>query len=316
MLASWSKKIVARLEKLAAAFAYDYNYAVFDADGTLWSNDLSESLLSLLESEKIISVGRYNETMFPMPIMSGESLVSYYFRLCDTDLNLGYFWLCQAFAGFSPGELKEHIDDLFNKNGSISYMAFQNDGSIVEKLIDRPTVFFWQQELRAFLFEKGIDVYVVTASQEELVRMVVADPKYGFDIPSSSVIGMRLALKFSNGKNVLGQYDKSLNKNYYESMITSSLSGMTTWYSGKVAAIKEYVDPVKKPVLVAGNSESDLAMLNYAKTDPGMKILVTENDEQQSLLKEKICAMKGLDDKNENPLLKTKSWEFVSPDKF
>lgn len=316
MLSSWSEKIVARLEKLVSAFAYDDNYAVFDADGTLWSNDLSESLLSLLESEKIISIGRYNEAMFPMPIMSGESLVSYYFRLCEADINLGYFWLCQAFAGFSPGELKEHIDDLFNKNGSISYMAFQNDGSIVEKLIDRPTVFFWQQELRAFLFKKGINVYVVTASQEELVRMVVADPKYGFDIPSSSVIGMRLALRSSNGKNVLGPYDKSLNKNYYESMITSSLSGITTWYSGKVAAIKEYVDPVKKPVLVAGNSESDLAMLNYAKTDPGMKILVTENNEQQSLLKEKICAMKGLYDKNERPLLKTKSWEFVSHDQF
>jgi hypothetical protein len=316
MLASWSEKIVARLENLVSAYAYDDNYAVFDADGTLWSNDLSESLLSLLESEKIISVGRYNEAMFPMPIMSGESLVSYYFRLCDADINHGYFWLCQAFAGFSPGELKEHIDDLFNKNDSISYMAFQNDGSMVEKLIDRPTVFCWQQELRAFLFEKGINVYVVTASQEELVRMVVADPKYGFDIPSSSVIGMRLALRSSNGKNVLGQYDKRLNKNYYESMITSRLSGITTWYSGKVAAIKEYVDPIKKPVLVAGNSESDLAMLNYAKTDPGMKILVTENDEQQSLLKEKICAMKGLDDKNEHPLLKTKSWEFVSPDQF
>ncbi|WP_300457795.1 hypothetical protein [Desulfobacula sp.] len=160
-------------------------------------------------------------------------------------------------------------------------MAFQNNGSIVEKLIDRPTVFFWQQELRAFLFEKGINVYVVTASQEELVRMVVADPKYGFDIPSSSVIGMRLALRSSNAKNVLGQYDKNLNQNYYESMITSSLSGITTWYSGKVAAIKEYVDPVKKPVLVAGNSESDFAMLNYAKTDPGMKILFTKNNEQQ-----------------------------------
>ena len=316
MLFSWSEKIVARLDRLASAFAYDDNYAVFDADGTLWSNDLSESLLSLLESEKIISVGRYNEAMFPMPIMSGESLVSYYLRLCDADINLGYFWLCQAFAGFSPGELKEHIDDLFNKNGSISYMAFQNDGSLVEKLIDRPAVFSWQQELRAFLFEKGIKVYVVTASQEELVRMVVADPKYGFDIPSSRVIGMRLALRSSNGKKLLGQYDKRLNKNYYESMITSSLSGMTTWYSGKVAAIKEYVDPVKKPVLVAGNSESDLAMLNYTKTDPGMKILVTENDEQQNLLKEKICAMKGLGDKNERQLLKTKSWEFVSPDQF
>jgi phosphorylcholine phosphatase len=158
--------------------------------------------------------------------------------------------------------------------------------------------------------------YVVTASQEELVRMVVADPRYGFDIPASNIIGMRLALRSSNGKNLLGLCDKRLSKNYYESMITDSLSGITTWYSGKVAAIKEDIDPVKKPVVVAGNSESDLAMLHYAKTDPGMRILVTENDEQQRLLKEKICTKKKLDDKNDPPLLKTKSWEFVSPGQF
>ncbi len=316
MLSSWSEKMNERLEKLAATYSYDENYAVFDADGTLWSNDLSESLLAQLEYEKIISADRYHESMFPIPIKSGESLVSYYLRLCDADISLGYFWLCQAFAGFTPGELKEHIDDLFIKNSPILYMSFQNDGSITEKLIERPVVFLWQQALRTFLFEKGINVFVVTASQEELVRMVVADPKYGFDIPSSSVIGMRLALRSSDGKKVLGPYEKSLNKDYYESTLSSSLSGITTWYSGKTAAIKEYIDPVKKPVLAAGNSESDLEMLNYTETDPGLKLLVTETDDLQRHLKEKIYTMKGVGDKKENQILQTEGWEFVSPDQF
>jgi phosphorylcholine phosphatase len=201
MLSSWSEKIRDQFEKLATAYSFENNYAVFDADGTLWSNDLNEALLAQLESEKIVSAGRYNEAMFPLPIMAGESLVSYYLRLCDADISLGYFWLCQAFAGFSTGELKEQIDDLFIKKGTIPYIALQSDGSMLEKQIERPSIFTWQQELRAFLFDKGINVFVVTASQEELVRMVVADPKYGLDIPSSSVIGARLALRSSNGKN-------------------------------------------------------------------------------------------------------------------
>ncbi len=312
MLKNWPEKISEQFEKLADAYGYNDNYAVFDADGTIWSNDLSESLLAVLESEKIVSVGRYDEFMFPLPIRAGESLVSYYLRLCDADISLGYFWLCQAFSGFTPGQLKEHIDDLFHQTGPISYMEVQNDGATKEKQIERPVIFPWQKELRAFLFDRGINVHVVTASQEELVRMVVADPKYGLDIPSSSVTGMKLALRSSNGQKLLGQYDKSLDKEYYESTFTSSLAGMTTWYSGKVAAIKEYIDPFKKPVLAAGNSASDLEMLNYAETNPGIKLLVTENDEQQTLLKEKIFSMKGIDCQKEPDLFETEGWEFVT----
>jgi hypothetical protein len=30
--------------------------------------------------------------------------------------------------------------------------------------------------------ENGIEVYVMTAASEELVRMVAADPKYGYNV--------------------------------------------------------------------------------------------------------------------------------------
>lgn len=316
MLSSWPDTLVEKLEKLASKFAYDNNYAVFDADGTLWSNDLSEALLAVLESEKIISTDRYDDAMFPLPIMVGESLVSYYLRLCDADISLGYFWLCQAFSGFTTGELKEHIDDLFHQTGPIPYNSLQKDGSFAEKQIERPVAFQWQKELREFLYEKGINVYAVTASQEELVRMVVADPKYGFDIPSSSVIGMRQALRSSNGQTLLGQFDKNLNKDYYDSLLTASLSGITTWYSGKVAAIKEYIDPIKKPVLAAGNSASDLEMLNYTEEEPGIRLLVTEKDDTATLLKEKICTMNGIEQQNERELYRYDGWEFISPGLF
>jgi len=316
MLSSWSVEIIEKLENLAAAFAYDDNYAVFDADGTLWSGDLSESLLAVLESEKIISADRYDDIMFPLPIESEESLVSYYFRLCDAGISLGYFWLCQAFSGFSTGELKEHIDDLFHQTGPIMYKSLQNDGSIAEKQMERPIAFPWQKELRTFLCEKGIDVYVVTAAQEELVRMVVADPKYAFDIPSSSVIGMRQALRSSNGQALLGSHEKNLTKKYFESFLTASLSGITTWYSGKVASIKEYIEPVKKPVLAAGNSASDLEMLNYVEEDPGIRLLVTDNDDTATLLKAKICTMQGINQKNKAEHHNYAGWEFISPHFF
>ena len=42
--------------------------------------------------------------------------------------------------------------------------------------------------------ENGIEVYVMTAASEELVRMVAADPKYGYNVKPQNVIGVSTLL--------------------------------------------------------------------------------------------------------------------------
>jgi phosphorylcholine phosphatase len=312
VLTHWSDHMNARFETLSSTFSQDTPYAVFDADGTLWSHDLSESLLAYLESNHMISADRYKAEMFPIPIIKKESLFSYYLRLCDADKSLGYFWICQAFSGFSIGELKEHLDDLLLKKEPIACPSIRKDGSPIEIQIQPPAVFNEQRVLIRFLREKGIDVYVVTASQEELVRLIVSDTKYGFDIPPSKVIGMRLAVRSFDGKRLLAQHEKNLDQAYYQSRLTPSLSGLTTWYSGKVSAIKEYIDPIKKPVLAAGNSESDLAMLAYAETFPGIKLFVVSDEHPVASFNEKIHTRHAIKSPHRNLSLADQGWEFIS----
>jgi hypothetical protein len=46
------------------------------------------------------------------------------------------------------------------------------------------------------------------------------------------------------------------------------------WQEGKVAAIMAYIDPVKRPLLVAGDSRSDWAMLFHSG---GVRLWVDRN---------------------------------------
>lgn len=41
-----------------------------------------------------------------------------------------------------------------------------------------------------YLQENGIEVYILSAGHEELVRMVASNPKYGYNVKPQNVIGI------------------------------------------------------------------------------------------------------------------------------
>jgi hypothetical protein len=91
----------------------------------------------------------------------------------------------------------------------------------------------------------GIDVYVCSASLEDVVKVFAGHPKYGYGVPPENVIGMRLE-KDANGK-YLNEYKKDYPQTQQE---------------GKTVAIKQIL--VSKygygPVFVAGDSQGDYNM--------------------------------------------------------
>ncbi|WP_340701033.1 haloacid dehalogenase-like hydrolase [Brevibacillus borstelensis] len=91
----------------------------------------------------------------------------------------------------------------------------------------------------------GIDVYVVSASLEEVVRVFATLPKYGYNLPAENVIGMRLQVE--NGK-IKPVYEK----NY-----------PFTVHHGKTEVIESVL--VKKyghgPIFIAGDSIGDYEMM-------------------------------------------------------
>ena len=109
------------------------------------------------------------------------------------------------------------------------------------------------KNLYASLSRAGITPYVCSASMEWLVELLCCDSALGLGLPPEQVFGIR----FIDKEDGTWDYDASYPQPFKE---------------GKVACIDELIAPLyegREPVLVAGDSEGDVAMLTAYD---GMKI--------------------------------------------
>lgn len=93
--------------------------------------------------------------------------------------------------------------------------------------------------------ENGVDVYVVSASPEDIILPVACNAEYGYHIPRENVYGA----KFAKNNGVL-QPELSLER-------------LMTWGPGKVELIRKHFISSKgyPPLLVCGDSDGDYDML-------------------------------------------------------
>ena len=101
------------------------------------------------------------------------------------------------------------------------------------------------KELYRCLKAANIDVNVCSASLELIVEVLACDSVLGFGLPADRVYGLR----FVEGEKLVAQYDPQYKQSINE---------------GKVDCIKAYLAPAygnSGPVLVAGDSNGDVAML-------------------------------------------------------
>ncbi|MFF9237196.1 haloacid dehalogenase-like hydrolase [Streptomyces sp. NPDC014801] len=270
-LRHWPPAQARRLERLIRESADRPGaYAVFDADNTIWRNDLEEALLPYLEMLGELTPRSLDPSLRLIPFREAESLYSYYVRLCEIDDKVGYPWIAQVFAGFTLSRLKTRVDALLAHDRPIPVTYYDGD-TLVHGTVDPPRIHPGQRELLNCLRAHGITPYVVTAAHEELVRMVVSDPRYGLGVEPRNVIGVTTLLR-DPATGDLTTARKQIERGHFldERYPASKHAGMVvtpylwtpaTWYVGKLAAIKEYIDPYARPVLVAGDSPSDWYML-------------------------------------------------------
>lgn len=267
-LTNWSRQNADRIEALIAR-APAGSYAVFDADNTLWRNDLEESLLAFMELRGELKPQTLPAALQPVPMLPGESLYGYYSRLCDIDDDLGYPWIAQVFAGFTLGRLKQEVDALMAHRDPIP-VRYRAGGKEVHDVVYAPRPYPGQQQLIRRLTAARIKVWIVTAAGEELCRMVASDPRYGLNVAPENVVGVNLWLR-DPAAGTLTTSRKSaragapLSEAMREKLVlTPYLCEPASWYVGKVSAIQTAIDPVRRPWLVAGDSPSDWWMLFYA----------------------------------------------------
>jgi len=321
----WPLKEAVKIEELIMRHAHQGEYAVFDADNTIWHQDLEETLLSYLENRKILTRQLQNPSLQLIPFHPDDTLVSYGFKLYDIDHKIGYPWLAQVFSGFTLAALKEYVDELFALNGRVIPCKYWKNSELVDYLPESPRIYPGQRELINTLQANGIEVYVITAALEELTRMIVSDPKYGLNVKPENVIGMSCLLKdrktqeLTTARKQIAKghfWDEIFTKeNHYAMEVTPYIQSPDTLYTGKPAALKEYIHPIKQPILIAGDSPNDHFLLfcsDYNKG--GVKLWVNHKDEDWDITQKAYKKYAELEKELGLEVTGDKNWIMVYPE--
>jgi len=278
-----------------------------------------------LENKKILTKESIDPSIHIIPFHEDDTLISYGFRLYEIDQKIGYPWFAKVFSGFTLKQLKVHVDDLFSLCGSVIPCKYWKNNKLVDYFPQSPRIYPAQKELINLLMQNGIEVYIITAAFEELTRMVVSDPGYGLNIKPENVIGLSCLLKNKKTNEITTArqhilkghfWDTAFPKeSHYAMEITPHLWGPDTLYAGKLTALKEYIHPLKKPILVAGDSASDHCLLlssDYAKG--GLKIWVNRNEKDWTIT-QKAYQKRAVQEKElDFEITADKNWIMVRPE--
>ena len=323
----WPEDVARQLGQLIQANAHRGAFAIFDADNTSYHHDLVGALLPFMEMRGVLTRETMDPSLKLIPFRDGathtESLHSYYLRLGEIDDQVGYPWASQIFSGFTLKELKAHLDDLLAWGKPIPAEYFVGD-EVRTMAVHAPRLLRGQQELYNTLMQNGIDVFVVSAASEELVRMVLADPRYGYNVKPENVIGVSLLLKDRQAGNVTTARNLIAENQYQpqdllDHELTAALWAPMPWYEGKQAAIHTYVHPWKKPILVAGDTpDSDGPMLfRGPDVEQGaLRLFVSRKDSALDKMKS-LQARHAADQQAHGlPVTADRNWLVVTPEQI
>ena len=326
-LTHWPAPAAKQLNAMIEANANKGNFAVFDMDNTSYRYDLEESLLPFMENKGLITRESLDPSLKLIPFKDTaghkESLFSYYYRLCEIDDMVCYPWVAQVFSGFTLAELKGYVDELMASGKPVPSTYY--DGDTVKNIdVQPPKVFTGQAELYNKLMENGIEVYVMTAASEELVRMVAADPKYGYNVKPQNVIGVTTLLKnrtigeltTARKQITAGKYDEKSNLGLE---LTPYLWTPATWMAGKQAAILTYIDQWKKPVLVGGDTPTSDGYMLFHSVDVskgGVHLWVNRKDKYMTQLNGMMTTNAAAQAKEGLAVTADKNWVIVKPEEI
>lgn len=289
------------VEKGSTSAAYDpanRPVAVFDWDNTVVKNDVGDATLFWsLRNDKIkrpVSWAATNSALTadataaldaactgavgaPLPTSTNTACADEIVSIYDsgktkagksawtspvtTTINQQYAWVSQLLAGYTPNEVREFARAAFDENMNAEWNppSKQTVGSMSMNGYVR--IYSQIDDLIGVLKENGFDVWILTASPQYVVDAI----SHHVGVDPDHVIGIRSVV--ANGKLTTDLQDcGGAPKN---SLITFD-EGKRCWIN---KVIWHETDPVKqlaqnvaakRPVLVAGDSDTDIAMLKDA----------------------------------------------------
>lgn len=229
-------------------------FAVFDFDNTCIVNDMGDAIFAYLAGHNLLR---------DRALLSDEDTSDGYDeRVFNTNLELlaaghlkaAYMLNARLFSGYSPGEAEALALATITEEGSKlgSKMLF---GHHIERGLQK------RREIALlidFLRKRQVELWIVSATAEPAIR--AAMKHFGID---GYLIASRSTIK--------------------NDVYTQELQEPLSMFEGKAECIKKFIDPSKVPFLVAGDSTSDLSMLEMAD----IKVVVDRNNELSKIARER-----------------------------
>ncbi|MGQ5522731.1 hypothetical protein ACUHMQ_05650 [Chitinimonas sp. PSY-7] len=178
-----------------------------------------------------------------------------YDAVCDVyPIEIGYKWIIYFYKNFTTAELQAMAEasndyglgDAMRKLKLVSPEQLPGKAGVVATSFSTGIrIHDEMRNLMTTLRANGIDVYISTASIDDVVRVFAGNSKYGYHVPPENVIGLKLEMKD-------GKYDNVYRQGWH-----------FNWGPGKTTGIKNILVAAKGygPLMVMGDSDGDAWMM-------------------------------------------------------
>jgi phosphoserine phosphatase len=190
-----------------------------------------------------------------------------YGALCDSyPMEVGYKWIIYFYSNFTTAELQSMVLDAVAHNLAqpLQKAPITSSAQMPGRAGQLAPVHFYGMRVHAEIVElmrslraNGFDVYVSTASLDDVVRAFASHPELGYGVPPENVLGLKLEM-------VAGRYTPVYRKDWH-----------FNWGPGKTIGIQKHWVATKGygPALVFGDSDGDAWMMkDFVDTQLGVII--------------------------------------------
>ena len=259
-LTSWAdtptRQAISAFVDAAQALPPEERVAVFDNDGTLWSEKPMPTQLHFL-------VGRWAEAARADPtlaetqpyaaVLAGDlgwlgRAVDKHYAGDDSDLGLVIHAVVAATEGQSVDDYQAAVTQFYRD------ARHPVTGRPYAAMVYQPMV-----ELLRYLEEHGFTCYVVSGGERDFMRPMTVE-SYG--IPPERIVGSALGLHYDDASGEV-RYGSSL----------------AFFDDGPEKPVRIWTRVGRRPILAVGNSDGDLPMLRYALSSPLSLALLVHHDD-------------------------------------
>jgi hypothetical protein len=199
------------------------------------------------------------------PTSGGAAGVAAWNNEITLTINNPYAWVSQLTAGYTPQQVRDFALAAFHQNNDAAIGAVQQVGN-TPNLPGYLRIYLEIEDLIGAFVANGFDVWVLTASPQYIVEPLAAR----MGIPANHVVGIRPVLD-ANGKITAGLVGCGTIADGTDTMITFD-EGKRCWINKAVfnvtasAQTMKQTDLTRRAVFVAGDSDTDIAMVKDATT--------------------------------------------------